>query len=72
MLFRSLLKAKEEASHVNKTMCLPFRFKGDEEIYAVISMNDLAELVTTLKAYIQDNRLKEQQLKERSINVKQE
>lgn len=64
-----LLKAKEECRGMNKTMCLPFRFKGDEEIYAIIDMNDLAELVTTLKTYMLDNEQKEKiikKLKERN------
>lgn len=58
-----LEKAKEECIHNNKTMCLPFRFKGDENIYCIFDMNDIASLVTTMKSYIQDNELKELEIK---------
>ena len=58
-----LEKAKEECIHTNKTMCLPFRFKGDENIYCIFDMNDIAALVTTMKSYIQDNELKEAEIK---------
>lgn len=64
-LQKSILeKAKDEIKGTDKTMCLPFRFKGDENIYCIIDMDDLAALVTTMKAYIRDNELKEMQLKE--------
>lgn len=46
-----LEKAKEECKNTDKTMCLPFRFKDDKNIYAIIDFDDLASLVTTLKAY---------------------
>ena len=58
-----LEKAKDECKFNSKTMCLPFRFKGDENIYCVIDMDDLAELVTLMKSYIRDNELKEEQIK---------
>lgn len=58
-----LEKAKEECIHNNKTMCLPFRFKEDENIYCIFDMNDIAALVTTMKSYIQDNELKELEIK---------
>ena len=44
-------------------MCLPFRFKGDENIYCIFEMNDIASLITTMKSYIQDNELKEAEIK---------
>lgn len=58
-----LEKAKNECKFSDKTMCLPFRFKGDESIYCIIDMDDLAGLVTLMKSYIRDNELKEEQLK---------
>ena len=58
-----LEKAKEECIHSDKTMCLPFRFKGDEHIYCIFDMNDIASLVTTMKSYIQDNQLKDIEIK---------
>jgi len=58
-----LEKAKEECSRNDKTMCLPFRFKEDENIYCIFEMNDIADLVTTMKAYIKDNELKEAEIK---------
>ena len=58
-----LEKAKEECRTTDKTMCLPFRFKEDENIYCIFDMNDIAALVTTMKAYIQDNQLKEAEIK---------
>ena len=59
-----LEKAKNECKMNSKTMCLPFRFKGDENVYCIIDMDDLAELVCLMKSYIQDNELKEMQLRE--------
>lgn len=44
-------------------MCLPFRFKEDENIYCIFDMNDIATLVTTMKSYMQDNELKELEIK---------
>ena len=58
-----LEKASEECKHNNKFMCLPFRFKGDDKIYTIFEHNDIAELITLMKAYIRDNELKTQQLK---------
>lgn len=46
-----LEKAKNECKDTDKTMCLPFRFKGDENIYVILDFDDLASLVTSLKAY---------------------
>lgn len=45
-----LEKSKEEADALGKPMCLPFRFKEDDTIYSVISMDDLAIIVTNIKA----------------------
>lgn len=56
-------KAKAECKNSDKTMCLPFRFKGDENIYVVIDFDDLADLVTTLKSYITDNKIQSEQIK---------
>lgn len=50
-----LVKAKEECVSTSKTMCLPFRFKGDEDIYCIFDFEDIAELVTTMKTYMNDN-----------------
>lgn len=47
-------KAKEEALAVEKPMVLPFRFSGDEDIYAVIDMKDLADLIVHFKALKQE------------------
>ena len=58
-----LEKASDECKSNGKTMCLPFRFKGDKNIYTIFEHNDIAELITTMKAYIQDNELKERQIK---------
>ena len=58
-----LEKASEECKNVDKFMCLPFRFKGDNKIYTIFEHNDIAELVTLMKAYIRDNELKAQQIK---------
>lgn len=58
-----LEKAAEECKYNNKFMCLPFRFKGDDKIYTIFEHNDIAELVTLMKAYIRDNELKTQQIK---------
>ena len=63
-----LEKAAEECQYKTQTMCLPFRFKGDSAIYCIFNNDDIAELVTTMKAYILDNELKEleiQRLKKR-------
>lgn len=46
-----LTKAKHEADENNTYMCNPFRFKGDDVIYANIIFKDLAELVNITKAY---------------------
>lgn len=55
-----LEKAREECRFTSKTMCLPFRFKGDSAIYCIFNNDDIATLVTTMKAYMLDNdRLRE-------------
>ena len=58
-----LEKAADECKNNNKTMCLPFRFKGDSKIYTIFEHNDIAELITLMKAYIKDNEEKAQQIK---------
>ena len=58
-----LEKATEECKGTDKVMCLPFRFKGDDKIYTIFEHNDIAELITTMKAYIRDNELKTEQIK---------
>jgi hypothetical protein len=45
-------KCKEEAMSTGKTPCLPFRFKNDSKKYVVIELDDLAQLITTMKAYM--------------------
>ena len=52
-----LEKAAKECEGMDKTMCLPFRFKGDDEIYTIIKFEELASLVTLLKAYIIEDEL---------------
>lgn len=59
-----LEKAKKECEGTDKTMCLPFRFKGDENIYVVFDSNDIVNLVTTMKSYMHDNeRLQQENLR---------
>ena len=58
-----LEKASEECKHNSKVMCLPFRFKGDDKIYTIFDHNDIAELITTMKAYIRDNEIKTEQIR---------
>ena len=43
-------------------MCLPFRFKGDENIYCIFRNDDIAELITMMKAYMLDNELKDKEI----------
>ena len=57
-----LEKAADECKFEDKTMCLPFRFKGDTNIYCIFRNDDIAELVTTMKAYILDNELKDREI----------
>lgn len=54
-----LEKAADECKFQDKTMCLPFRFKGDSNIYCIFKNDDIAALVTTMKAYMRDNELKD-------------
>lgn len=72
-----LEKAKDECKFTDKTMCLPFRFKLDENIYCIFDMDDIATLVTTAKSYINDNTLKDLEIKrlqsllqERELDIK--
>ena len=58
-----LEKAAKECQDTNKTMCLPFRFKGDSNIYCIFKNDDIAELITTMKSYMIDNELKDQEIK---------
>ncbi len=58
-----LEKAAEECQYEGTTMCLPFRFKGDDTIYCIFRNEDIASLITTMKAYMQDNEFKERQIK---------
>jgi hypothetical protein len=57
-----LEKASDECKGTDKVMCLPFRFKGDDKIYTIFKHNDIAELITLMKAYIKDNELKTNQI----------
>lgn len=50
-----LTKAKKECEGTPKKMCLPFRFKGDSDIYAIMDFDDLCDLVTNMKAYMDEN-----------------
>jgi hypothetical protein len=67
-----LEKASDECKSTKKVMCLPFRFKGDNKIYTIFEHNDIAELITLMRAYIKDNELKTEQIKilEEKLNVK--
>lgn len=56
-----LEKAKNEADEKNRTMTLPFRFKGDENIYTVTQFEDIATLVTMYKSVEKTNRILEAQ-----------
>lgn len=50
-----LEKAREECRLTQKTMCLPFRFKGDSRIYCIFDNDDIASLIVTMKSYMLDN-----------------
>jgi hypothetical protein len=50
-----LEKALDECKYSDKTMCLPFRFKGDDQVYVVLRNQDLMELITMMKTYMHDN-----------------
>ena len=58
-----LEKAAKECEFEDKTMCLPFRFKGDVNIYTIFKNDDIAALITTMKAYILDNEIKDKEIK---------
>lgn len=57
-----LEKAADECKFEDKTMCLPFRFKGDTNIYCIFKNDDIAELVTMMKTYMLDNELKDKEI----------
>lgn len=57
-----LEKATEEANLNDRVMALPFRFKGDEKSYIVMESSSIIELITTLKAYQNDNDLKSREM----------
>lgn len=57
-----LEKAADECKFEDKTMCLPFRFKGDENIYCIFKNDDIATLVTMMKTYMLDNELKDKEI----------
>lgn len=57
-----LIKAKSECEGTSKFMCLPFRFKGDDDVYVLMDFDDIAELVTLMKSYIIDNDLKTKEI----------
>lgn len=59
-----LEKAYDECKFTDRTMCLPFRFKGDENIYCIFRNDDIAELVTMMKTYMIDNEIKDARIKE--------
>lgn len=50
-----LEKAKQECQFSQKTMCLSFRFKGDTNIYCIFDNDDIANLITMMKAYMENN-----------------
>ncbi len=57
-----LTKAKDECRNTKKKMCLPFRFKNDKNIYCIMDFDDVADLITTMKSYIIDNKLKDKEI----------
>lgn len=57
-----LEKAAEECQFEDKTMCLPFRFKGDSNIYCIFKNDDIATLITMMKSYMLDNELKDKEI----------
>lgn len=67
-----LEKAAKECEFSEKTMCLPFRFKGDKNIYCIFKNDDIAELITTMKAYIRDNELKDIQIEQLKWQLKKQ
>lgn len=64
-------KASQECMFENKTMCLPFRFKGDKNIYCIFNNNDIASLITTMKAYMIDNERKQKEIDELKSIIEQ-
>jgi hypothetical protein len=58
-----LEKAKRECQSSEKIMVLPFRFKEDENIYAIFDFDDIASLVGYIKAYMMDNDAKNKEIK---------
>ena len=66
-----LEKARSEAQEKNRTMTLPFRFKGDEVIYAVTDFEDIASLVTMYKSIAHTNQILEAQLQVLQNKLKQ-
>lgn len=63
-------KAKSECINTSKFMCLPFRFKGDSNIYTVIDFDDLSSLVTLYKSYVLDNELKDKEIERLNKQLK--
>jgi len=59
-----LEKASKECEQEGTTMCLPFRFKGDKNIYCIFNNNDIATLITTMKSYMLDNETKDTEIKQ--------
>lgn len=57
-----LTKAKMECENTERIMVLPFRFKEDDDIYAIFDMEDIAQLITTTKAYMYDNDAKAKEI----------
>ena len=66
-----LEKASEEASHNDRVMALPFRFKGDDRNYIIMEDNDIIDLITTLKAYQRDNDVKTREVELLKEKLKQ-
>lgn len=55
-------KAIDEASHNDRVMALPFRFKGDSRSYIIMESDSIIELINTLKAYQIDNDSKSREM----------
>lgn len=52
-----LEKAKHECQNNDRSMCLPFRFKTDDNIYCIMDFDDIANLTQLLKSFYQDNEM---------------
>jgi hypothetical protein len=54
-----LEKAKAESKTEGKPMFLPFRFKGDKDIWVTTTWEDISELITTIKSLMKELKERE-------------